>query len=354
MYFFQDLYVSSDPALCYQCLKMLVEVYNFKIKCLNVENIVKAYISRNNLQEYNHVNLNCVLMDDLKMKSQSIQIENRIKDMMLKELPETAEDIANQVPEVIEEEEKSAVDLINMELLQSTLEEEPPLDIDVHESKPLIELENVDDYDNATDSSDTDSDVGNDEVSESDGNDKPKDTPPTVPTVVAVRKDLFSTNSEIKSPTPSLIVNNQVINQNGKIIIKIDRACLKPLSLTAPNTATNNVIVTPAVISSLEVKQPDLPTPKIVSVETVEGSNAEEGGENADSVKTMYNCNKCNYITADVIEMYDHNRSFHNFDYTCQHCPFSTSKVELLGKLLFFVLVKLMAIFIAMFSAKVV
>lgn len=328
---------------------MLVEVYNFKIKCLNVENIVKAYISRNNLQEYNHVNLNCVLMDDLKMKSQSIQIESRIKDMMLKELPETAEtspeDIANQIPEVNEEVEKSPVDLINMELLESALEE-PPLDIDLHESKPLIELENIDDYDNATDSSDTESDAGNDEVSESDGNDKQ----PTAPTVVAVRKDLFSTNSEVKSPTPSLIVNNQVINQNGKIIIKIDRACLKPLSLTTPNTATNNVIVTPAVISSVEMKQPTPPTPKIVSVETVEGSNAEEGDEKADSVKTMYNCNKCNYITEDVIEMYDHNRSFHNFDYTCQHCPFSTSKVELLGKLLFLI-DQLMLIFIAIFSS---
>lgn len=336
---------------------MLVEVYNFKIKCLNVENIVKAYISRNNLQEYNHVNLNCVLMDDLKMKSQSIQIESRIKDMMLKELPETAEtsaeDIANQVPEVKEEADQSSLDLINMELLESTLEEEPPLDIDLHESKPLIELENVDDYDNTTDSSDSDSDAGNDEVSESDGNDKTKDKPPTTSTVVAVRKDLFSTNSEIKSPTPSLIVNNQVINQNGKIIIKIDRACLKPLSLATPNNATNNVIVTPAVISSLEAKQPDPSTPKIVSVETVEGSNTEEGGENADSVKTMYNCNKCNYITEDVIEMYDHNRSFHNFDYTCQHCPFSTSKVELLGKLLFLI-VQLMATSIVMFSAKLV
>ncbi|KAH1003059.1 zinc finger and BTB domain-containing protein 41 [Dendroctonus ponderosae] len=236
-----DLYVSSSPVICYQCLPILVQVYNFKIRCLNGENVIKSYINRNNLQEYNHVNLNCVLMDDLKMKSEKIQIESRIKHMML-DGAEELDASSNEETELEEEDQLQPAESLKVEADELDTDEEPLETVEDKEERPVK--------------------------------------------VVAVRKDLF------EAPQSELVSDVEVVKQE-----RSDTPTEPP--------AANQAIA----------------TPKIVSVASV-----------ADQPEPTYSCNKCSYVTSDVIEMYDHNRSCHEFDYTCQFCPFSTSKVELLGK----------------------
>lgn len=60
--------------MCFPCIQHLVSVYNFKTRCLNTETIIRSYIQRNNLAEYNHVNLNCVVQE-------LIRINNYFRDM---------------------------------------------------------------------------------------------------------------------------------------------------------------------------------------------------------------------------------------------------------------------------------
>ncbi|XP_066259683.1 uncharacterized protein [Euwallacea similis] len=326
-----DLYVSSQPVICYQCLKILVQVYNFKIKCLNVENTIKSYIARNNLQEYNHVNLNCVLMDDLKMKSQSIQIENRIKDMMLKELPENSEKIDSKPIKSPEPEKevlgynllltKPAVDIVTEDTQQ--WENDSKMDIQLDESDIDLKFESLRETESC-DSSEDDSSINGDDL---EGEISLEGEKPG--SIVAVRKDLFEPSPpEINQH--SLLLNSQILNTNGKIIIKIDRKNLEPLTvvptLSQPlaDTANASIVHENSGSNILSTSEGVENSPQIVAVESVADTEAE--------TNNSYTCNKCNFVTDDVIKMYDHNRSTHNFDYTCQYCPFSTSKVELLGK----------------------
>ncbi|CAH0548616.1 unnamed protein product [Brassicogethes aeneus] len=58
-----DSYVSANPIVCLGCYDNIVNFYSFKLKCMDSENKIKEYIIKNNLVEYNHVNLNCVLND---------------------------------------------------------------------------------------------------------------------------------------------------------------------------------------------------------------------------------------------------------------------------------------------------
>ncbi|XP_050302181.1 zinc finger protein 711-like isoform X6 [Anthonomus grandis grandis] len=376
-----DLYVSNRPVVCYGCLPILVQVYNFKIKCLSGENIIKDYITRNNLKEYNHVNLNCVLIEDLKMKSQKLlssQIENKIK--LLLDLPDKSESHSESAgvlsstpvqqkpmmiitPISVTENETN-----NTGCQLSEIDEEDTMDSSetaaiIHDilletSEKTVKTEIVE-PDESMDGGSQDLenfDVSEDFEANSEESDDPRQEPP-VPkppdtkqdeshvNIVAVRKDLFDSSQpppqlivkEIPKEQPSLILNKGMMAQNGRIVIKIDRKKLqsmapyKPLELQEVESKDQSKPLTPS-INTVEVTDTSIDSspklPKIVSVSTVDT----EEEDTSDPPDTEYKCNKCNYETKDVIQMYDHNRRFHSFDYTCQHCPFSTSKVELLGK----------------------
>ncbi|XP_050302177.1 uncharacterized protein LOC126740271 isoform X2 [Anthonomus grandis grandis] len=375
-----DLYVSNRPVVCYGCLPILVQVYNFKIKCLSGENIIKDYITRNNLKEYNHVNLNCVLIEDLKMKSQKLlssQIENKIK--LLLDLPDKSESHSESAgvlsstpvqqkpmmiitPISVTENETN-----NTGCQLSEIDEEDTMDSSetaaiIHDilletSEKTVKTEIVE-PDESMDGGSQDLenfDVSEDFEANSEESDDPRQEPP-VPkppdtkqdeshvNIVAVRKDLFDSSQpppqlivkEIPKEQPSLILNKGMMAQNGRIVIKIDRKKLqsmapyKPLELQEVESKDQSKPLTPS-INTVEVTDTSIDSspklPKIVSVSTVDT----EEEDTSDPPDTEYKCNKCNYETKDVIQMYDHNRRFHSFDYTCQHCPFSTSKVELLG-----------------------
>ncbi|KAL1501366.1 hypothetical protein ABEB36_006697 [Hypothenemus hampei] len=313
-----DLYVSSQPVICYQCLTALVQVYNFKIKCLNGENIIKAYLARNNLQDYNHVNLNCVLMDDLKMKSNKIQIESRIKRMMLKELPEVEEQYSDNLA--------CGLPLSIDELCDKTYENSLDNNIDLDVNSEFEQLNN-----------DLQIEVNGDEISKI-KEEICKDEEDIIQNIeqceesemqkkaLVVRKDLFAKN--MISTEPATIINNKIMPQNvGKLLIKINKGKLKPLAVEVNQTESDEINCSlPTTLSSgpTSANTEFSFTPKIVAVETIDETN--------ESQNCVYTCKKCNFTTEDVIKIYDHNRTYHNFDYTCQHCPFSTSKVELLGK----------------------
>ncbi|CAG9770280.1 unnamed protein product [Ceutorhynchus assimilis] len=344
-----DLYVSTQPVICYNCLPILVQIYNFKIKCLNGENLIKSYITRNNLFDYNQVNLNCVLMDDLKTKSQKIQIESRIKDMMLKEIPENNDSNNEQqvVPNDVTQSKSSANSNydVNMETEDDYDDDDDDEDEEDNNDKEMKvefdETEEIDlNYCENIDSAETE----NREIIELEKDTNKNNDDVTIindPTqIVAVRKDLFDYKKEqpniIEEPKePARVILNQgMVAQNGRIIIKIDKTKLQSLGIKTLATQLSEsepklAPIQVTVPSSSSEQSPPVPvacTPKIIQVQTVKP--AEDIPEN----KPKYNCNKCGFETDDVIKIYDHNRSTHNFDYTCQHCPFSTSKVELLGK----------------------
>ncbi|XP_060532948.1 uncharacterized protein LOC132705969 isoform X1 [Cylas formicarius] len=46
-----DLYVSPNPVICETCIPNLVAAYNFKLKCFEVENVIRAYQSANELRD---------------------------------------------------------------------------------------------------------------------------------------------------------------------------------------------------------------------------------------------------------------------------------------------------------------
>lgn len=303
-------------------------------------------------------------MDDLKLKSQKIHIESRIKHMMLKELPEN-----NETPTELNES-LQIMKYVN-QASQETMDKsfniiftDPGSDVNLQDNQQALvekgmkfEVEEVDetdiDYDDQSEDVDGDvPDVIGDMTNDISTNDISKDNEVSNPmqiNIVAVRKDLFENNNQSnkttteQQPQPvndktTLILNNGCLPQNGRIVIKIDRKKLE--NLTSPITAEkestvtkdssdkNIPEVTPPPLTPLQISVPSSSssehsyTPQIVTVETVEDTSEKE---------ETYNCNKCCYVTNDVIKIYDHNRTYHNFDYTCQHCPFSTSKVELLG-----------------------
>ncbi|CAH1118310.1 unnamed protein product [Phaedon cochleariae] len=76
-----DIYVSSDPIMCLPCIQVIVNLYNFKNRCINTESIIRSYIQRNNLEEYSHVNLNCVVKDLIQINRFHKEQQDRIMAM---------------------------------------------------------------------------------------------------------------------------------------------------------------------------------------------------------------------------------------------------------------------------------
>lgn len=284
-------------------------------------------------------------MDDLRIKSQKIQIENRIKHLMLQETGETKqESISNEVelpepPEPDDESQNSEDCVINpAAIVEAHMDEtsEPP---DAVDKAMKIEIEEPDDtsldYESPTTTS------FDEETLEGFGNRKnghvvieePKDSKEQQKNIVAVRKDLFG--ADTSSEAPSFVIKKSVLPQNGRIVIKINKKRLESMNV---NTHRREATIQPKISQSkptIVIKPPPLAPiqASIVSKPAVDEeselqASKQEGGE----APSTYNCNKCSFVTSDVIKMYDHNRTYHSFDYTCQHCPFSTSKVELLGK----------------------
>ncbi|VEN61420.1 unnamed protein product [Callosobruchus maculatus] len=52
-----DIYTSADPVICLMCHNMLVNVYNFKKKCINTEVILRTYRTRHHIDEDGEVEL---------------------------------------------------------------------------------------------------------------------------------------------------------------------------------------------------------------------------------------------------------------------------------------------------------
>lgn len=69
----QNTYISVKPSICETCLTMLITSYNFKIRCMKVENVIQNYIQTNNVMEGSCVNLNNVvrvqILEALKQKN---------------------------------------------------------------------------------------------------------------------------------------------------------------------------------------------------------------------------------------------------------------------------------------------
>ncbi|XP_018575775.1 RE1-silencing transcription factor B-like isoform X2 [Anoplophora glabripennis] len=72
-----DTYVSSNPIMCFPCIQLLVTVYNFKTRCLNTETIIRSYIQRHNLSEYNHVSLSCVVQELIRLNNYFRDVQHR-------------------------------------------------------------------------------------------------------------------------------------------------------------------------------------------------------------------------------------------------------------------------------------
>ncbi|XP_074040384.1 uncharacterized protein isoform X2 [Leptinotarsa decemlineata] len=78
----KDIYVSTDPIICFPCIQHLVNVYNFKTRCINTESIIRSYMQKNNLSEYGQVNLVCVVQDLLKINQYYKEQEEKRKLVM--------------------------------------------------------------------------------------------------------------------------------------------------------------------------------------------------------------------------------------------------------------------------------
>ncbi|XP_019876176.1 zinc finger protein 64 [Aethina tumida] len=75
-----DSYVTAQPVVCDECLKLMTSFYEFKTKYLETETKIKNYIVKNNLLDYNRVNLNCVIRDvcaNNKIISNSVVVNGR-------------------------------------------------------------------------------------------------------------------------------------------------------------------------------------------------------------------------------------------------------------------------------------
>ncbi|KAG5900041.1 hypothetical protein JTB14_009119 [Gonioctena quinquepunctata] len=83
-----DIYISTDPIICFPCIQVLITVYNFKSRCINTESIIRSYVQRNNLTEYNHVNLSCVVQDLIRINHYYKEKEERRIMAMKAELAE--------------------------------------------------------------------------------------------------------------------------------------------------------------------------------------------------------------------------------------------------------------------------
>lgn len=70
---FQNTYISVKPSICETCLHLLINSYNFKIRCMKVESVIQNYIQTNNIMEGSCVNLNNVvrlqILEALKQKN---------------------------------------------------------------------------------------------------------------------------------------------------------------------------------------------------------------------------------------------------------------------------------------------
>ncbi|XP_060533057.1 RE1-silencing transcription factor B-like [Cylas formicarius] len=242
-----DLYVSSKPVICYVCLPILVTVYNFKIKCLSGENIIKGYITRNNLVDYNYVNLNCVLMDEVRVKNQDTQIENKIKEYMENDIKESeAKDL--EIDKESELKAKEEVTVENDDLM------------DINEEK--VKTEKIEG-----------SDVGDAE------------------------------NIETVEPTSNLI-----LKVNKSQLKEMDTPCNKE---SVENAEIRRIMREIGIIPSDDSLQSEESLSSGTSFNPMVSNILQNGGALMSNTECTDSARK---------------------DYTCKHCPFSTTKVELFGK----------------------
>nr|CAH7746467.1 unnamed protein product [Callosobruchus chinensis] len=68
-----DIYTSADPVICLVCVNMLINVYNFKKKCLNTEVILRTYRTRHHIDEDGEVELPKLIEELVRFNSYSNQ-----------------------------------------------------------------------------------------------------------------------------------------------------------------------------------------------------------------------------------------------------------------------------------------
>ncbi|XP_057658558.1 zinc finger Y-chromosomal protein 1-like [Diorhabda carinulata] len=81
-----DIYVSSNPIVCFPCIQTLIQVHNFKERCINTENIIRTYMQRYNLSDQNPINLGSVVRDLVginKIHKQQAEMRNHIEKSKL-------------------------------------------------------------------------------------------------------------------------------------------------------------------------------------------------------------------------------------------------------------------------------
>ncbi|KAF7284705.1 hypothetical protein GWI33_021718 [Rhynchophorus ferrugineus] len=344
-----DLHVSADPIICYQCLPTLVQVYNFKIKCVNGESMIRSYLTRNKLQEDSRVNLNCVVMEEL-IQNQKAQLENRIKHFMVQESPsnnvskddfvETV--LLNDKPSIentILDNDQSNENISDM-IFNSNVKEE--IGYSVHDQ---IKIES-----DMSVLSDSGTIIKKETLEEPQAEiNNSINKPEGRHRNIVVRKDLFDTSKSKKKKTNK--INNTVVTKNGRIIIKIDRRRLQSFNDSSLDKESDN----PSSDSSSQ--ETDINKTSLESNEQT-SSDAEFSQNNVDeSIGVLekdessdkYCCKKCGFNTDDMIKITSkvellgkhmsmvhpsdmaNQRSYsitHNF--ACTLCPFSVKNVELL------------------------
>uniref|UniRef100_A0A6P7F8L6 B-cell lymphoma 6 protein homolog n=1 Tax=Diabrotica virgifera virgifera TaxID=50390 RepID=A0A6P7F8L6_DIAVI len=58
-----DIYVSSNPIICFGCIQGLIQVHNFKSKCINTENIIRTFMHKYKVPDEQLINLGSVVKD---------------------------------------------------------------------------------------------------------------------------------------------------------------------------------------------------------------------------------------------------------------------------------------------------
>ncbi|XP_030759622.1 zinc finger Y-chromosomal protein 2-like [Sitophilus oryzae] len=341
-----DLYVSSEPVICYQCLHILVQVYNFKMKCLNIESSIRTYITRHNLI-HNQVNLNLILREEIVLKKANkrkhttndhIGIDNSdenvlklIEDINLnrtkadnaENLQVNYEDyrVHNMEVEVNSSHIGNITEKNDEININNKIKECNSIDIKLEVDMPEDRnLELVDKNEKTNIYTKNTNCINSDPELETNEHQN----------LVVVRKDLFD-RTKTKKTAKQSILNSTLIPKNGHIILKINRNRIEHV---AEDTAKKNDTTNKAsLLTSDDGVTTLIPNLAISSLESQNVlDDAAAATSQNDPNAPVFSCSKCSYLTSDIINMYDHNRNFHTFEYTCQHCPFSTSKVELLGK----------------------
>ncbi|XP_072383248.1 uncharacterized protein [Diabrotica undecimpunctata] len=78
-----DIYVSSNPIICFGCIQGLIQVHNFKSKCINTENIIRTYMHKYKVPEEQLINLGSVVKDVVEVNKFHKQQEDLRRQFLM-------------------------------------------------------------------------------------------------------------------------------------------------------------------------------------------------------------------------------------------------------------------------------